>query len=485
MRGGRRKRPGFRRLGTVGHALLAFPALLALGGCSKDVFEANLLFNVPEHFENSRSAHPAPVSRWWTRFGSSELNALVDSAYFDNLDIAAAVAQLEQADAQVEIAGAALWPTVDYGDSNARTQHSRTASPGVISPRSVINSVSKTLSASYILDVWGQNRDALKSAISTASATAYQVEVVRLAARAAVVRNFLIYAANREREAVAGQNLSAAERVLGVVRNRRTQGTAADLDVSQQETLTEIQRAAIPPLRLAAGQARTALALLVARPVQTVPVNASNVRKLRLPTITPGLPSTLLARRPDIRNAEDLMLAANLNVEVARKSFLPSIALTGDVGYQSAALKTLLRPESAIFDIAAGLTQPILDGGRLSGQLALTVGQRQQLLEQYRKSILQAFADVENALIAIRESAAQERAQQAAVDAARRAFELSEDRLRQGTIDLTTLLTVQTTLFQAEDTLIQVRLARLQALASLYQALGGDWEEPAVVLSRS
>ena len=485
MEGARRKWAASMRAGIVGYVLLACPALLALGGCSKDTFEASLLFNVPEHFESSKSSRPAQVSRWWTRFGSSELNTLMDSAYFDNLDIAAAVAQLEQADAQVRIAGAAPSPTIDYVDSNSRTQLSRTTDSGSPGPRVIANSLSKTLSASYILDVWGQNRDALKSAISTASATAYQVEVVRLTTRAALVNEFLIYAANREREAVAQQNLSAAERVLGVIRDRRAQGTAADLDVSQQESLTEIQRASIPPIRLAAEQARTALALLVARPVQTVHIKANSARKLSLRGVTPGIPSTLLARRPDIRSAENQLLAADFNVEVARKAFLPTITLTGDAGFQSAALKTLLRPESAIFDIAAGLTQPIFDGGRLRGELALTVGQRQQLLEQYRKSILQAFTDVENALIAIRETAAQEKAQQAAVNAARRAFELSQDRLLQGTIDLTTLLSVETTLFQTEDTLIQVRLARLQALASLYQALGGDWEEPVVVLSRS
>lgn len=465
--------------------LLAFPALLALSGCSKDAFEASLTFAIPQRFEESKSSRPAQVSRWWTRFGSSELNILMDSAYIENLDIAAAVAQLEQADAQVRITGAALWPTIDYVDSNSRTQFSRTTDPGPPSARVVTNSFSKTLSASYILDIWGQNRDALKSAISTASATAYQIEVVRLATRAAVVSNFLIYATNRERETVAKSNLSAAEGILTVIRERRAQGTAADLDVAQQETLTEIQRASIPPLRLAAEQARAALALLVARPMQTVHINASSVRQLRVPMVTPGVPSALLVRRPDIRSAEDQLLAGDFNVEVARKAFLPTITLTGDAGYQSAALKTLLRPESFIFDIAAGLTQPIFDGGRLRGQLALTKGQRQQLLEQYRKFILQAFTDVENALIAIRENSAQEKAQQAAVTSARRAFELSEDRLKAGTIDLTTLLTVQTTLFQAEDTLVQVRLARLQALASLYEALGGDWQEPVIAISRS
>jgi outer membrane protein, multidrug efflux system len=473
------------RRARFAHGFLALPLLLALGGCSKDAFDATLTFAIPKRFDENKSTRPPKISRWWTRFGSAELNALMNDAYLDNLDIAAAVAQLEQADAQVKIAAAALWPQIDYSDLNERSQLSRTMTSSTPGRRVVLNSFSKILTASYILDVWGQNRDALKSAIATANATAYQVEVVRLTTRAALVNNYLIYAASRERESTAKDNLAAAERVLRVIQERRTQGTASDLDVSQQESLTEQQRAAIPPLRLAAEQARIALALLLARPVQTVHIRANSVNKLRLPTITPGMPSTLLLRRPDVRSAENLLLAGDFNVEVARKAFLPTISLTGDVGFQSAALRSLLRPESVIFDIAAGLTQPIFDGGRLSGELGLTIGQKQQLLEQYRKSILQAFTDVENALIAVRENAAQEKAQQAAVNAARRAFELSENRLTQGTIDLTTLLTVETTLFQTQDVLIQVRLARLQALASLYQALGGDWQEPVIVTSRS
>ena len=328
------------------------------------------------------------------------------------------------------------------------------------------------------MDVWGQNRDALEATLRTTQASAYQVEVVRLTIRAAVVNAFLVYATNKERVTVATENLRNAERILGVVRQRRAAGTASELDVAQQQSLVEIQRAAIPPLRQAAENSRTALAVLVGRPVQAVHLSTRSVRKLRLPTVSAGLPTDLLFRRPDICSAERQMASADANVDVARKAFLPTIQLTGQAGFQSALLSTLLRPESFIYTMAAGVTQPIFDGGRLRGQLALSEAQRQQLLEGYRKSIVSALTDVENALIAIRENASRETAQRAAVVAARRAFVLSEERLRQGTIDLTTLLTIQNTLFQAEDTLIQVRLARLQAAASLFQALGGDWEEP-------
>jgi multidrug efflux system outer membrane protein len=463
-------------------AALAGMALMPLTGCARDEFAPYLAFAIPQQYQAADAVQPPQVGRWWTRFGSSELDRLMRAVYVDNLDIAVAVAQLQEAEAQVEITGAALFPSVGYADNSSRSRSSGTNQPGVIGRGVVRNSFTKALNASYVLDVWGQNRDALEAAVRNSAASAYQLEVVRLLIRASVVNDFLVYAANRERAALARENTRNAERILGIIRERRAAGTASELDVAQQQSLLEIQRATIPPLRQAAEAARIALAILLGSPAQGVALTTRSVRKLRLPVVSPGLPATLLLRRPDIRSAEQQMLAADANVDVARKAFLPTLQLTGQAGYQSAMLATLLRPESAIFSMAAGVTQPIFEGGKLRGQLALSEAQRQQLLEIYRKSIVAALGDVENALIAIRENRAREAAQRLAVAAARRAFELSEERLRQGTIDLTTLLNTQITLFQAQDTLIQIRLARLQAAAALYQALGGDWDEQSPTL---
>ena len=434
-----------------------------LSGCSRDHFEVSLPFAVPEHFNSAKTSKRTELSRWWTKYGSAELNELMDAANSNNFDIAVAVAQLEQAEAQVQVAGAILWPTLNFTDNNSRSQTSGTNNPGIINKPTVRSSFTRVFNASYILDVWGMNRDTLRAAVNTASASEYQIEVVRLTTRAAVVNNFLTYAASYERVSVAKQNLVNAERVLRVIKERTAAGTASDLDVATQTTLVETQRAAIPPLRQAAETSRTALALLLGRPVQQVELTTKGVRKLTLPEVAPGVPSTLLLRRPDIHAAEEQLEAADANVDAARKAFLPTITLTGQYGVQSALLSTLFRPESVIWTIASSMVQVIFDGGKLRGQLKLTEAQRRQLLEAYRKSIVSAFTDVENALIAIRENEAREKAVRRLVTAARRAFALSEERLKEGVIDLSTLLTIQNTLFQAEDTLIQVRLARLQA----------------------
>jgi outer membrane protein TolC len=187
------------------------------------------------------------------------------------------------------------------------------------------------------------------------------------------------------------------------------------------------------------------------------------------------MPSELLCQRPDIREAEAQLASASASVEAARAAFFPSIQLTGEGGWQSAALKMLFTPASAFYNVASSLTQPIFDGFRLEGQLELQKGRQQELLQNYRRAVISAFGDVENALIAVQQTAIRERLTREAVTSARRAFELSETRLREGAIDLIVLLNTQLSLFQAQDAVSQAQLARLQAIVSLYQALGGGW----------
>jgi outer membrane protein TolC len=199
---------------------------------------------------------------------------------------------------------------------------------------------------------------------------------------------------------------------------------------------------------------------------------------IAIPRVTPGIPSELLTRRPDIRAAEADLAGANANVEAARAAFFPSIGLTGRAGFSSSMLKWLLRPEAALYEVAADLVQPIFDGGLLQGQLDFQKGRQEELLQLYRRAVIQALADVDNALIAVRQLAIRERLQNDVIESSRRAFQIAEQRLNEGTVDLVTVLNTQQTLFQAQDTLAQVRLARLQAVVGLFQALGGGWVTP-------
>lgn len=463
-----------RRLLTVGSAALALP----LGGCLL-TDNPDPALDIPAHYRagprNPAIAEAAlPRLDWWRSFRSRELTQIIEEAREANLDIAAAIARIVQADAQARVSGAALLPTVNLGGSGTRSRSSQSTGTGVggASERGLY---SASLSGSYEIDFWGKNRAALRSAEESAVASRFDRDVVTLTTMAAAANAYFQVLAAQDRLAVARRNITSAQRVLDLIRQRLNAGTASELDTSQQESLLATQKAAVPPLELALRQNANALALLTARPPERVTIHGGSLRSVAVPRVTPGLPSELIAQRPDIREAEAALAAASFNVENARAAMLPSITLTGEGGYQSAALRTLMRPESAFFNLAAGLTQPIFDGLRLQGQLDLAKGRQDELLQNYRKSVISGFTDVENALAAIQQNAIRERLQQEAVVASRRAFEISETRLREGTVDLVTVLQTQQTLFQAEDALAQVRLARLQAVISLFQALGGGW----------
>ena len=402
----------------------------------------------------------------------------------DNLDIAAAIARVIQADAQARIAGAALLPALNASASANRSRSSQATgiTLGSAGP-SERNLFSLIGSASYEIDFWGKNRATLRAAEETAAASRFERETVRLSALAAVANAYFQVLAAQDRLRYARDNLKSANSVLDVIKQRVQAGTASDLETSQQESVVNTERAAIPTLEQILRQNINNLAVLVGRAPEYLRVHGGSMSNIAIPHVTPGIPSELLTRRPDIRSAEADLAAANANVEAARAAFFPTIALTGDAGLSSSMLKWLLRPEAALYQVAGNLAQPIFDGGLLQGQLDLRKGRQEELLQTYRKTVLQAFADVDNALTAVRQLALRERLQNDVVASSRRAYQLSEQRLREGTVDLVTVLNTQQTLFQAQDTLAQVRLARLQAVVSLFQALGGGWVSEAAYRS--
>ncbi|MDE2601546.1 MAG: TolC family protein, partial [Bradyrhizobium sp.] len=271
------------------------------------------------------------------------------------------------------------------------------------------------------------------------------------------------------------RNLAAAERILTLIKQQFAGGTASQLDVSQQEALVSTERATIPPLEVTLKQNIAALALLEARAPANFNVAGGTLTSIVVPRVTPGLPSELLYQRPDIRQAEAQLASSNFSVESARAAFFPQIQLTGTTGVQSTALAALFGPGAWYYTLAAGLTQPIFDGFLLESQLKQAKGVQLQNLQAYRKAVLSAFADVEKALVALSETTRQERLQIEAVNNSRKAFDVSETQLRAGTVNLITVLQTQQTLLTAENTLAQVRLTKLLAASSLFQALGGGW----------
>jgi outer membrane protein, multidrug efflux system len=291
-----------------------------------------------------------------------------------------------------------------------------------------------------------------------------------------VATSYFQVLAAQDRIRTANSNVASALRILDAIKQRFKAGTGTDLDVAQQESVLANQRAAIPPLLQTRDQNINALALLISRPPESVRVTGGSMNRISSPRVTPGLPSELLTQRPDIRRQEAQLAAATANVGSARAQFFPSIQLTSSGGYQSSSLVSLFQPHAAFFSLVGGVTQPIFDGGAILGNFELTKAKQDELLQTYRKTVVSAFTDVDNALVAIRQTTDKLRLQREVVAASRRAFGLAEQQLKAGTADIVTVLNTQLTLFQAEDVLWQAQLARLLAIVSLYQALGGGWE---------
>src|SRR6476619_3842741 len=410
---------------------------LPLGGCLLTGDKPDPAIDIPPYYSYGPRKPVAaeaavPPIDWWRSFRSRELTEVIEAAREGNLDIAAAVARIVQADANARITGSALLPVVDFNGNALHTQQSKTTgSTNVISVSQsgagvaiIRNDLTATLNASYEIDFWGKNRSLLQAAEETAVASRYDREVVGLTTVVAAANAYFQVLAAQDRLRVAHENIASATRVLNLIQQRLQAGTASALDTAQQESLVNTQRAAIPPLEQTLRQNRVALAVLMGRPPEGVKIRGGSLRGIAYPRVTPGLPSELLAQRPDIREAEANLAAANANVANARAQFLPSVTLTAEGGYASAVLKTLFRPESMMYSLAAGLTQPIFEGGRLTGNLDLQKGRQDELLNAYRKSVISAFGDVENALEAVKQTAMRERLQAAVVKASREAFNI-------------------------------------------------------------
>jgi NodT family efflux transporter outer membrane factor (OMF) lipoprotein len=412
-----------------------------------------------------------PGSEWWRGFQSPELDDFIAQAEHANDDLRAAIARVQEADAQRRIAGAPLLPAISVG---ASAQRARAQVPGgqILTG----NAFNPLLNASYELDFWGKNRAALASATASARASRYDRETVELGVLAGVASTYFQTLELRDRLAIADANLENATRILHGLRVEQHAGIATALDVAQQETVVATVNATVPPLRQQLRQSQDALAILLGTTPESVDVAHGSLDELGQPPVQPGLPSELLTRRPDVASAEAQLMAANANIAAARAAFFPTISLTASGGYASPALAALVTPANRVWSIGAGLTQPIFQGGALVGQYQLAKGHYEELLADYHKAVIAALANVEDALIALQQTTQLVERQQEATLTAQRAYEFAQRQMRAGTINVLTLLSTETALFSARDALAQAKFAHLQALVQLYQALGGGWQ---------
>src|SRR5208282_1799029 len=266
-------------------------------------------------------------------FGSSQLDELIAEAEHSNDDLAGAVARVEEADAQVRIAGAPLFPTVDFGADGTRER----APVSGVGP-AIYNVFNPQLTAAYELDFWGKNRALKNAARAAALASRYDQETVALTVVSSVATTYFQALELRDRIEVAQQNLQNGQSILHGLKLEQSAGTATGLDVAQQETVVALLSAAVPPLVQQFRQSVYALAVLIGKTPESIDVTSGTLTELSSPAIAAGLPSQLLSRRPDVAEAEQQLIAANADITVARAALFPDIELTAAGGYESSML---------------------------------------------------------------------------------------------------------------------------------------------------
>jgi NodT family efflux transporter outer membrane factor (OMF) lipoprotein len=468
--------------------LLAAALLVPLAGCDLDLAHLGPdylrpIIDPPPSWTtvDAKTQSPWPSAQWWRGFASPELDDLMAQAQMANFDLGAAVARVREADAQARIAGAPLLPAVNVSASATREQTGATA-VGTNVTSSAYNSSEAYLTATYELDFWGKNKAALEAARQTVLANRYNREVVALTVVSGVATSYFQVLGLRDRIAAAESNIKIAENVLDALRTEQQVGAGIALDVVQQETQVAALRAQIPPLRQQMQQGIDALAILLGKLPETVTVRTAGLGSLTAPEVSPGLPSELLLRRPDIAQAEASLIAANANIRNARAQWFPSITLTGEGGVTSTSLTSFFSPATILYELTGAIAQPIFEGGKLQGQVDLTKAQYEELENDYRKSVVSAFSNVEDALAAVKQTREQVALLQDEVDKARQSYDIALQELRVGTSNLLTVLTIENTLFPAQDSLLQARSSYYQALVSLFQALGGGWQRSDVKL---
>ena len=447
--------------------------VVALTGCATPVPQSLPAQMVPASFASPAESQIWPDASWWEKFGDSELTTLVSKAQADNRDIAGATARVLQARAQSAVQRSALFPQIGGGanflNGGCRGQSCST------STNSANNEVS--FNASYGLDLWGLARSNLRTANEQLKSTRFAAEAVTLSVTANVATEYLNVLAIRAQIAVANENIAAINSITDIIKLRVKAGTTSHLDLAREQAQIEDVEARLAALQTLEKQALFSLAVLLGELPEGFDVKTQNLDGILSPEIGAGLPSELLVRRPDIAQAEADLASAHANVDAARAKFFPQISLTGQGGLVSTTISALLHTSNFGCDYGITLLQTIFDGGNLRGQKRLAEATQQQLVASYQSKVLNAYADVEGALVEVTNTRTAEDHLRRAVDAAREAFQISQLQYRQGTTDLLTVLQAQQTLFSARDQLAQATLANRQAAVHLYESLGGGWME--------
>ena len=425
--------------------------------------------------DDAAALSQAVQPEWWKLYGDATLNELVADTLAKNNDARIAAAQVEEAEALMRQANASYFPEIDLGASGNRSRVSNvTAVPNPAGAPVVRNDRRIALSTSFEIDFWGKLRRGSEAARAQALATTYGRDVVMLSLASTATQAYFSLRSADAQIAALGDSLRTREESLDVARSRAAAGLASDLDVYQAQGARADAASQLKEQVRQRAVFEHQLASLTGQP--GLKIEPGDIARLPLPPVPPaGLPSRLLERRPDVRAAEQSLVAANAQIGVAKAALFPSISLIGSYGGQSAEFNNILQSGARIWSAGFGLTLPIFDAGRGFARVDQAEARRNQSLFAYQKSIEAAFREVADAITNVRQSAASEADLQERVDAARNSLALARVRYEAGYSAYIEVLDAQRTLNDAELALVRNRQLQLAYTVDFMKALGGGW----------
>jgi multidrug efflux system outer membrane protein len=434
--------------------------------------------NLPNayHQELDKENFVTDLNNWWKLYEDPVLNELMDKALIKNTDINAAIARVEESDAYLKEVGAALLPEVDLTSQASRTKSTTTGA--ITNPKPIRKDYLVRLGASFELDFWGKLRRAKESARAEFLASQFSKDTVVLTLQSLLASNYLLLRSIDSQIVALKANVKYREENLTLTKKRLESGLVSALDVHQAEAAFNNLSAQLSDLvrqREIIFNQLTVLSGDMNLVISDVTMDAL----ITPPTPPSGLPSSLLESRPDVKEAEQMMIAANANIGVAKAALFPTISLTANFGAQSAALSNLNKSGSDIWGGGLGLSLPIFDAGRVRSKIDQATAKQKEALSYYESSIQNAFKEVNNALISLKEYTEQENDLKLTQEAAKKAMDISSNRYKAGYSSYLEYLDAQRVFNDASIAYIQKRQLRLMASVELFKSLGGGWQSQA------
>lgn len=462
-------------------------SLLSLGGCvmgpdfkTPETPLAAHWANTPSQSGHSGTAESPVDMRWWDSFGDAQLSALVREAQTRNFDLQMAASRLEQSRAMRRQVAADTLPAVDGSAGYSRSRNSQRGlnDPSGKAGKQAFNLWSGGLGISWEADLWGR----VKRSVEVADASVQMAEEDRHAVQLLVIvqtaQDYIELRSTQQGLAVVEQNLHIAQRSLELTRLQLKEGVATDLEVSEAAAQVAEIQARLAPLQQHSAQLINALSLLLAREPRALQAQLSTPANVPsyTETVPIGLPSELAERRPDIRRAQAQLHAATAAIGVAEADFYPRITLSGNMGFQALQLSDLGSWGSGSFAFGPGLSVPLFEGGRLKGALQLQEGRQQEAGIGFQKTVLRAWHEVDDALVAYQANQRRRDSLLQAVAHNQRALDSVHQQYTQGTVDFLNVLTVQNALLANQAALVDSTAQVSLSLVDLYGALGGGWQ---------